>query len=191
MIYEERQEEKMIALMMDALDGELSRAGQLELETLLLDEPELAREWAMMQAIDVLFKETPMLQPAPSFAQRTLARLPNHRARMLALAGVFVFMLMTGFLPVVGVAWFSGNYGSALSEPAVLSGVSQAFAAILNVIEVVLQGSWQLLMAIGQQAIQNRLVWGWVAVMVGVVLLWGGVYGQLVRQPQRVYLSNR
>ena len=75
----EEREENIYTMMMEALDGELSETGLNELESHLRVRPDLAREWVALQAIDRLFRNSPILSPAVDFTQRTLARLPNRR----------------------------------------------------------------------------------------------------------------
>lgn len=191
MVHQDRIEERLSVLIMDALDGEISRQDRRELEELLVDRPDMAREWAMMQTIDTLFRETPLLQPTTDFAQRTVARLPSRRARVWAVGTLFLFILVSGALPLAVVAWLGSNYGAALSEPAVLGGVGQVFGTIGALLQVVTNGLWRLLTAFGEQMVQNPVIWGWMAVMIGMVLLWSGVYGRLLRQPGRAYISNR
>ena len=149
MVHQDRIEERLSVLIMDALDGEISRQDRRELEELLVDRPDMAREWAMMQTI------------------------------------------VSGALPLAVVAWLGSNYGAALSEPAVLGGVGQVFGTIGALLQVVTNGLWRLLTAFGEQMVQNPVIWGWMAVMIGMVLLWSGVYGRLLRQPGRAYISNR
>ena len=77
------------ALMMDMLDGEASENQVRTLEAHLRACPECEREWRALVAIDTLFRQTPALSPAADFVEKTLARLPNRRARIWAMGAIY------------------------------------------------------------------------------------------------------
>lgn len=122
-----------------------------------------------------------MLRPAEGFAQRTVAHLPSSRQRLWMGIAVYVVLLLTGLAPLGAMAWIAIQYVPALVEPALLRSLWQAGAQLLEmggaVLDALLKGAGQL---VGQQP---ALI-GWLVVMVGVVVLWGGVYHRLVLQPR-------
>lgn len=183
-------EEKIYTMMMEALDGELTVADRLELEAHLRARPDLAREWRLLQSIDALLRETPSLAPAADFAQRTLARLPDSRQRVWALTTAYLLLLVSGLLPVAAIIWFVTAFGEALIQPNLWRGLAHMLSAVINVAQTVLSGLWQVLAAVGQQASEQPGLWGWLFVMVGMVLLWRGVYQQLM-QPSSEWASER
>lgn len=97
-------------LMMAALDDEIDDTQAAELFDALEADPELAREFADMQAIDVLLTETELAPLPMDFTDRILAHLPNPKARRIFLTG-FVLALAVGVaLPLVGLIVLSAQY---------------------------------------------------------------------------------
>jgi anti-sigma factor RsiW len=216
--------ERIEILMMDALDGEITPADRAELNAYLQNRPALAEEWAMMQTIDTLFQETPVvvpevgfaqrtldqmdrewammaeidalltevpaMLPSPNFTQRTLAQLPNSKARVWAMGSLFWLLFLGGLLPIAGIFWLSG--GAPLPNIAFLGAIGQSLDAIFGSFQIMLGGVWQLVRTLGQEAIQSPPMWGAVLSMTGIMLLWSGVYGQMMRrQPQPVFVTAR
>ena len=93
-------EERYYTMMMSALDDELPAAERDELMAHLHTCPECGREWRALLAIDLLFRQTPLLMPAVDFATRTLALLPNRRLRVRALGAVYGLLLLCGLVPL-------------------------------------------------------------------------------------------
>ena len=85
-------EERFYLLMMAALDDELPLEERDELDAHLRLCADCAHEWRTLTAIEMLFRQTPLLMPAVDFAERTLARLPNRRARRMALGALYGLM---------------------------------------------------------------------------------------------------
>lgn len=185
------EEERIYTLMMEALDGELAEAGQSELEAHLRARPDMAREWHMLQLVDDLLRGAPAVSPAADFAARTLARLPRSRARMRTLVGLYAVLLLGGILPVAGIIWLGASLSPSLSMPAIAGGLLQAAQAIGEMMLRVFAALGQILSAVGEQASQQPGVWGWLFVMIGLVVLWGGVYQVLMRAPSVGLAQNR
>lgn len=178
----EEREEIIYTLMMEALDGELSASGWSELESHLRVRPDLAREWQAMRAIDQLFRNTPALSPAADFAQRTLARLPNQRLRLRLATIFYVLLLISGLIPVLIIGLLTVQFVPALFEPALFSGLMQIGSQIVNLVGTVFTA---LVSGITELVRQQQLaVIGWLMLMVGLVVLWSGVYRQLVLLPR-------
>lgn len=172
------EHENYYALMMDALDGELTAEQSFELESHLRACPLCRQEWEAVLAIDTLFRQTPALSPAADFTQRTVARLPNRRLRLWALGMVYSALWLLGVFPllVVGatVLVFAGGSWAAFSQAA-----RRGLSVVVTVLEALGNG-------LGQLAGQYPAVWGVLLVMVGLLLLWNGVYHQLSQQPSRI-----
>ncbi|MCA9941433.1 MAG: hypothetical protein KC418_22490 [Anaerolineales bacterium] len=177
-------EERIYEMMMDALDGQLADNDRLELEAHLRARPDLAREWRLLQSVDALLRQTPPLSPAAGFAERTLARLPHSRQRVWALTTAYLILLVAGLLPLGAIIWFVAMFGEALVRPSLWRGVAQMLAVVLRVGQTALAGMWQVFLALGQRAGEQPGMWGWLFVMVGMIVLWRGVYQQVMQQPQ-------
>lgn len=151
---------------------------------------QMDREWAMMAQIDELLTEVPAILPSPDFAQRTLAQLPNSKARVWAMGSMFWMLFLGGLLPIAGILWLTG--GAPLPNTAFLGGIGQSLNAIFSVFQTMINGLWQLVGALGQTAIQSPPLWGTLLLMSGLLLLWSGVYGQMMRpQPHPILITNR
>lgn len=170
------EHENIFSLMMDALDGELLDSGKEDLEVHLRACPECNREWQALLAIDRLFRHTPALAPAAGFAQRTVARLPNRKARLWAISAIYGLVLLSGLIPVLLGVLVISRLGPILSQPALVQSVLQSIQRTAQVFETIL---FALLNSAGEMVLQQPTMIGWLLVMVGVVFLWGGVYRQL------------
>ena len=170
-------------LMMDALDGELVAEQQADLESHLRACPECHREWQAIVAIDTLFRQTPMLSPAAGFTQRTVARLPNRRARLWAIGVIYVLLLLSGILPILLVVWAANAVVPAVSQPTFVSGVQQILAEGARLVGVI---AGALFKGLGELIVQQPAILGWVLVLAGMVFVWSGVYQQLVSQSTAV-----
>jgi anti-sigma factor RsiW len=178
------EHEETFTLMMAALDGGLE-VGRREALGDHLDRCESCnREWQALLAIHQLFMTTPALSPAADFAQRTLARLPDTRYRLRMMGVIYVTLLLGGLLPPALLAWILWQLGPALNRPALVRGLLQASKHLTEFGEAVLSAFWQGLSDLGQLASQQPAIVGWLLVMLGAVLLWGGVYNQLTHQRQ-------
>ncbi|MCA9972440.1 MAG: zf-HC2 domain-containing protein [Anaerolineales bacterium] len=167
-------------MMMDALDGELPEESQLVLEVHLRACPECAREWRALLAIDTLFRQTPALSPAAGFTQRTLARLPDRRYRIWLIGAIYVALLVSGVLPLIVGVWAVSRYGTVVTQPAMLTGLVESLRHLAQVAGAIVGA---LFTGIGEFAVQQPAVIGWLLVMVGIVSLWTGVYRQLIHGP--------
>jgi len=180
-------EERYYLMMMDALDGELREPDRDELEVHLRACPACGREWQALLAIDMLFRQTPVLMPAVDFAERTLARLPDRRARAWALGAIYVLLLASGILPLLVALFLAGRYAPILRQPAVLEGIGASLANLGRVAATVIDA---LLTAAGRFVVEQPAVVGWMIILAGLVLLWGGVFQRLLAQPARAGLRN-
>jgi anti-sigma factor RsiW len=174
-------------MMMDALDGELAAGDDAELQTHLRGCPDCAREWRTLLAIEMLFRQTPLLMPAVDFAQRTMARLPNRRARRAALGALFGFLLLSGILPLVVGVFIAARYAPILTRPELLGGVwssvSGVARALVTVVEALVAGA-------GRFVIEQPALIGWMIILAGLVFLWGGVFQRLLAQPAEAAPRN-
>lgn len=175
------EHEEILTMMMEALDNELGESGQLEMRTHLASCPTCSQEWQALQAIHQLFLETPALSPAAGFAERTLSLLPNPVHRLWLGSFVYGLLLISGLLPVIAIAWFTSQFGSAFRQPAVIDGLIQAGGQVAQLSITVRDAIGQGLLNIGEAVGQQPAIIGLALVMVGAILLWGGVYSQLMK----------
>lgn len=181
------EHERYHLLMMDALDGELAAGQHTELESHLRACPECRQEWHAILAIDTLFRQTPMLSPAADFAHRTVARLPNRRARLWAISVIYVLLLLSGILPILLVVWAANTVVPMLSEPSFVAGAQQMLAEAVRLVGVV---AGALFKGLGELVVQQPAILGWLLVLAGIVFVWNGVYQQLVSQPTAVSMRG-
>jgi anti-sigma factor RsiW len=180
-------EERYYLLMMDAFDGELEAGARAELDAHLDGCPDCSREWRTLMAIELLFRQTPLLMPAIDFAERTLARLPGRRARRLALGTLYSVLLLSGLLPLVIGVFLLARYAPILSRPELLGGV---WASVEGVGRAVVTVVGALLTGAGRFVIEQPALLGWLIILAGLVFLWGGVFHRLLVQPANVESRN-
>lgn len=174
------EHEDTYLLMMDALDGELANEQQAELDSHLRACPPCRQEWQAVLAIHMLLQQTPALAPAADFAQRTMALLPNRRARLAATAVIYSLLLMGGILPLALGLWLVVTVSPIFQNPAILGSLWAMVQQGLSLIGTVLSA---LLSGFGELAVQQPAVIGWLLVILGIVSVWGGVSRQLIFQP--------
>ncbi len=180
------EHEETYLLMMDALDGELAEDGRIELEAHLRACPPCLQEWQAIMAVHTLLQTTPALSPAVDFAQRTLARLPNRRVRIWTMAAIYALLLLGGILPILLGIWLAFVLGPVLSEPTILSSISQSIGHALQVMGTVVAA---LLAGLGEMIVQQPAIVGWLLVLLGIISIWGGVSRQLIFQPAPQQIS--
>lgn len=171
------EHEEIYVLMMDALDGELTAAGRVELEAHLRARPELAQEWDALQAVDRLLRETPPVSAPAGFAQRTVRALPMTPRHLWLGAAIYMLFLAAGVIPLLGVAWLALQLVPALGEPALWSGFWQGALAQLDALGVILSAAAG---GAAQWCLEHPAAVGLPLLMVAIVLLWGGVLSRLV-----------
>lgn len=181
-------EERYYLLMMDALDNELPDAERDELTAHLDACADCRREWRALLAIDVLFRQTPLLLPAVNFAERTLARLPSSRLRVRALSAVYLLLLASGVVPLLLGLFLFGRYAPILQQPALVERVVTSLTDVGRVAATVVGA---LLAGAGRFVVEQPAVIGLMIILVGFVLLWGGVLQRLLVQPAAVGVRNR
>lgn len=174
------EHEETYLLMMDALDGELAEDQHAELDAHLQACPSCLREWQTLLAVHMLLQQTPALSPAMDFAQRTLARLPNHRMRLWALGSIYSLFLLGGLLPIVLIVFVAATWGPVLSDPTVLASVWQSVGQAVQVLGTI---TGALLAGLGELLLQQPALVGWLLVLLGIISIWGGVSRQLIFQP--------
>ncbi|MBP6787760.1 MAG: zf-HC2 domain-containing protein [Candidatus Promineofilum sp.] len=180
-------EERYYLMMMSALDDELPAAEHDELTAHLSVCPDCGREWRALLAIDMLFRQTPLLMPAVDFATRTLALLPDRRVRVRALGALYGLLLLCGLVPLVLVVFLSARYAPILSQPALLGRVWLSLVEAGRVGATVVNA---LFAGAGRFVIEQPAVVGWLIVLAGFVFLWGGVFQRLLAQPAAVESRN-
>jgi anti-sigma factor RsiW len=180
------EHEETYLLMMDALDGELAEVQHAELDVHLQMCASCRREWQALLAVHVLLQQTPALSPAVDFAQRTLARIPNRRMRLGALAFIYGLLLLGGLLPIILIVVVATTWGPTLREPAVLSSVWQTISQAVQVLGTIIGA---LLAGLGELLLQQPALVGWLLVLLGIISVWGGVSRQLIFQTNSRQIS--
>lgn len=180
-------EERYYTMMMSALDDELPAAERDELMAHLHTCPECGREWRALLAIDLLFRQTPLLMPAVDFATRTLALLPNRRVRVRALGAVYGLLLLCGLVPLLLGVFLAVRYAPVLNEPGLLEHVWSSLAGVGRLASTVVSA---LFAGAGRFVIEQPAVVGWLIVLAGFVFLWGGVFQRLLAQPAAAESRN-
>lgn len=175
--------ENAYMLMMDALDGELVDDRKENLEAHLRACPACNQEWQALQAVDMLFRQTPAVAPPADFAERTMARLSNSRMRIWTLGALYGVLLLGGALPMLLGLMIYNQLGATLSEPTLWATLWQSLSGMFQVAITVIGAG---LRGAGEFVVQQPAVVGLLLVMVGLVSLWGGVLQHLVFQPQPV-----
>ena len=174
------EHEDTYLMMMDALDGELDAEQTVELETHLRFCQPCMHEWQAVLAIHTLLQQTPALAPAADFAQRTLARLPNRRVRLATTAVIYTFLLLGGILPLALGLWLVFTISPIFQDPSILGSLWTTAQQGLSLAGTVLSA---LLAGLGELAVQQPAIIGWLLVILGIISVWGGVSRQLILQP--------
>jgi len=176
-------QQDVYALMMEALDGELSESGWAELESHLRARPRLAHEWEAMRAVDALFRSSPVLYPAVDLSRRTVAQLPDPRQRLYAGIIIYIMLLASGLIPLGAIAWIAVQVFPALTQPAFVRGLWQAGVEFAGMLQLMIAA---MLNGAGEFVREQPIVLAWFMVIVGIIILWAGVYNRLVLQSRRV-----
>ncbi len=171
------EHDDVFALMMDMLDGEATQMQAQSLEAHLRACPGCDREWRALVAIDTLFRQTPALSPAADFVGKTLARLPNRRARIWAMGAVYGAILLGGLVPLAILGLLVYRLMPVLTQPALVSSVLGSLQTTYRTTGTVLGA---LANGAGEALVQQPTYLGWMIVVAGVIFLWGGVYRRLV-----------
>ena len=177
------EQEELYALMMEALDGELSETGLAELESHLRARPRLAREWEAMRAVDALFRSSPVLQPAVNFRQQTLARLPGSRQRLYAGVIIYLMILVSGLIPLAAAVWVAVQLLPALTQPALLRSLWQGGIEFVGLVQLMVSAFFG---GVGEFVREQPDIFAWGFLLVAIIALWVVVYSRLVLQPRRL-----
>lgn len=167
------EEERIYTLMMEALDGVLEEAESAELTDLLLQNPVMAQEWESMQAVDEMLRVAPPMAAPLHFAQMTIARLPNPRNRRIFLSIFYVALLLGGLTPIL--------FGVALSSQ--LGGFAAGIGDTWGILQTIFSG---LFTATRSIMLTQPYIASWLAVLVGVILLWVAAYRRAVKDVQLI-----
>lgn len=178
------EHEEIVTLMMESLDGELPEDELAQMNSHLQSCPSCNQQWESILMIHHLFLQAPILSPAADFTQRTLARLPNPKHRLMALSAVYGLLLLSGLAPLILFIWFATQIGPALNQPAFVEGLLQGGGQLLGLGQTIMAAFWQSLSNLGELIGQQPAIIGLILVMLGAIFLWGGVYSQLTGQQQ-------
>jgi len=161
------KQEYIEALMMDAVDGTLSKTGKRELDSFLAADPRLAEELMAMQAVESFFAQPQVLiEPPADFVQNTMAQLPNLTVRKWATGLIGALAIVLGLFPLALITFLFSNM--------------PAQTAILDMTEVLLSGITQLILGIVDYTAEQPLTWVIPTMMLGSILLWFTLYRRMV-----------
>jgi predicted anti-sigma-YlaC factor YlaD len=176
------EHEEYTMLMMDAMDGLITGSDRERLDGHLHECADCRQQWQAMMAIDLLFRQSPVLKPAADFAQRTIARLPSRRARLWTVSMIYFVLLISGIIPILFGIWAYNNLLPLLREPALINGILTALDKGFQVSTAVLNALFD---GLGELVLQQPAILGGLLVTAGTAVLWSGVYRQLTAQPVR------
>ncbi|MEM7291676.1 MAG: hypothetical protein AAF412_15120 [Pseudomonadota bacterium] len=172
-------EQQAFALMMDALDGVLDDSESTKLNQYLSNHPDLANEWEALQSVDLLLRASPPVAAPVNFTERTLARLPNPRARRIFMAFFFLMLLLGSILPIA--------FGIYTYSEGGFSDISANLAGTFQVLRVLFVG---MTSAIQSLVVTQPVVYAWLATMLLSILVWAQTYrsamAQVVPVPVRI-----
>ena len=154
------------ALMMDALDGNLSKSGERELNTYLAGNPDMANELAGMQEVNALFADVEMVEPSADFVANTMDMLPRPSTSRWVVGVGFALALFVALAPLAGLTYLFSNL--------------PAQATVLQLTESILNGLAQLVLSFSELASSQPISYLIPIAMVGSILLWAAVYRRTV-----------
>ena len=161
-----QDQEYIEALMMDALDGSLSKSGERELNKYLEQNPALAEELRGMMAVETLFADATLVEPPQQFVEQTMAQLPNLTMRKWATGLVGAFVILLSILPIAIITFLFSNM--------------PAQEEILALTESILSGLAQLVMSVFGFVQNQPIALAIPAVMIGSIFLWTFTYRRMV-----------
>jgi hypothetical protein len=179
--------EEIYLLMMDALDGELAQEGWETLEAHLHTCPPCAQEWYALQAVETLLRTTPALVPPINLVERTLGRLPRPAYRTWLVGATYSLLLLSGVLPLVGLVVLLVTVGGAFFDLSIMQTVLATMWETVSLLPVMLTA---LLNVLGAFIAQQPMVVGVLLMMVGLIMVWGGVYSQLITPTPRLAMNT-
>ena len=179
--------EEIYLLMMDALDGELAPEGWEDLEAHLHLCSPCAQEWYALQAVETLLRTTPALVPPVNLAERTLVRLPHPAYRTWLVGAMYGLLLLSGIVPLVGLVVLLVTVGGEFFDLSMIETVLRTMWQTVSLLPVMLTA---VLNVIGAFVAQQPTVVGVLFVMVGLIMVWGGVYSQLMTPMPRLAMST-
>lgn len=159
-------QEYIEALMMDAIDGTLSRSGKRELDNYLSSNPSMAEELAAMQAVDSLFAEPQMIEPPTAFVENTMAHLPNLTVRKWTTGLLGALVIILGLAPLALITFLFSNM--------------PAQTVILELTEAIISGAAQLVAGLIDYASNQPVTLAVPAVMFSSIFLWYALYRRMV-----------
>ncbi|HSH02127.1 MAG TPA: zf-HC2 domain-containing protein [Anaerolineae bacterium] len=165
--------EQSYALMMDALDGVISNTEQETLNQHLLICNDCRYEWESLQAIDFLFMEAPMVEPPPNFVQTTMAQLPNYRLRVWTASFAYLFLLLGGLIPALGMGFFSWQL---VTQPVLVGVIGQTAGELLRIGQILFNAFFQIMGSTGDLLGQYPAIPGMLFIMLGSIALWISIY---------------
>lgn len=160
------EQEYIEALMMDAIDGTLSKSGRRELNSYLDANPSMAEELAAMQAVDSLFAAPQMIEPPAAFVENTMAHIPNLAVRQWTKGLLGALFIVIGLLPLAGLTFLLSNMPGQTT--------------VLELTEAILSGAAQLLTGLIEYSTNQPITLAVPVVMFSSIFLWYALYRRMV-----------
>lgn len=176
------EDERILELMLQALDDDLDEQGSAELQRCLAASPAVAREWHSLLFVETLLRDTPAVPAPANFAARTLARLPNPRLRRTLLLAFYVALLIGGLLPLAGLLWFAGQLGGSATALGDLLGQLATFVQVV--------GS-AVISTLGTVLREQPYAVGGLVLPLFLLAAWYSLYQQLTMQPVALGRAGR
>lgn len=160
------EREYIEALMMDALDGNLSKSGERELNSFLTADPQLEKELAELKGVNHLFSDVQMVEPPADFVQNTMQMLPRPGMNRWVMGFGVSLLILSALAPLTILIY--------------LFSTMPAQEAILLITETVLDGLAQLVLSLTELAANQPLMLAIPVIMVGSIFLWAALYRRMV-----------
>jgi anti-sigma factor RsiW len=178
-------DEKMLARMMQVLDGELSAEERSDLEGQIARCEDCSAEWSNLQTLDQMLRQEPMVHPPRGFTGRVVARIDQRQYRrrflfggaILSLGAVAAALLLV-CLPLLSLPSVSGGL-VPLFEAGRVSAVGFGEVAV-----TLLASLWVTADALILKALPLALCGFFLALVANLV--WLVLIRKLHRTPERV-----
>ena len=164
------EQEYIEALMMDALDGNLSKSGERELNRFLAEDPKLADMLDSLQNIDRLFSDIEMVEPPAQFVENTMANLPRPTFNRWLMGISAALVMMLALAPVILGVYLVNN----------ISAQEAVFQLTQSFLDGMTQVVYDLTQTVAAQPLSVSVSVIVSAVMIGSIFLWILLYRRMV-----------
>lgn len=177
--------DEAFGLMMDALDGVLSPAGQEALDEHLSVCSDCYAEWQSLRLVDELLLGAPMVEAPAGFSLRVQSRLET--APLGRTLGA-LFALGAGSLIALGIVavpamLLTAGMWTAYEDPSGFAAIFVWLNGLLGVSGTVLSGLWTTARLFVTQVSSNPIALLWAAAAALAITLWARLYRQVTPAP--------